>query len=342
MADINYTAGNQISASSNWMRRYRIKVYQHSAPVASTDSAYAQESPTDTVLDVSNLRVVFQVNRNALYYPNQAQVTIYNLNASTENAIIQEGYRLVIEAGYPNNYGQIFDGNVLMCNRYKQNGTDYILNMLAVDGNQFINEGYVSFTYAKGQTARTVVENIANKASNPIELGYASPVLDNYSFSKGMAVSGSIKQSLSDMAKSINGTWFVDNGKLYMIAYSDSADNLPMGKQAVELSEKTGLIGNPQQVQFGINARSLLNPKIMPYGLVHIKNELITEQMVTLGSFSEGITTPYTLDPEGIFRVCSVSFTGDTRGNDWYSDIVGVNQQGDVMTMLQNSNYTGN
>ena len=351
MSDFNtiYSPGGKISSTANWMRQYRVKIYQHTVSTPQkTDNynqAFAQPKTSDIVLDVSNLRVVFSIRRAALYYPNQAQITIYNLNAKTENSIIQEGYRVIVEAGYGNNYGQIFDGTVLMCNRFKQDGTDYILNILAIDGDQFINEGFCSFTYAKGQTARDVVQNIANQASNPIQLKYASPVLDTIKLSKGIAVHGSVKTTLSNIAKTINGTWFVDNGELYVIAYSDNSAKLPMGNQAVELSEKTGLIGNPQQVQYGVAARCLLNPKIMPYGLIHIKNDLITGKLAEIGDYSHGPTIPPVLDPAGIYRVCSVAFSGDTRGNAWYADIVAVNQGGkesSIMAMLTSPEYTGN
>lgn len=304
-----YVPGKQVSATINWMRKYRVKIYQHTKATSNSKSAktYYQDFTTgknsDAVLDVSNLRVQFTIKRNAQYYPNQAVITIYNLNAETENSITQEGYRVVVEAGYgnENNYGQIFDGTVLMCNRYKQNATDYIINILAIDGN------------------------------------------NNHVFSKGIAVRGQAKATLSDIARTINGTWYVDNGKLYMVAYADKADKLPGGyKQAVELSPKTGLLGNPQQVNYGIDAKCLLNPKLMPYGLVHIASENITEQMVQIGSFSQGISTPYELDSDGMYRICSVSFVGDTRGNDWYSEVVAGDQKGDMASMLTNLNSTGN
>jgi len=333
MADntIYSVTGNAISTSINWKRRYRVVVYNHANGTASSDIvAAATAKEGDYALDVSNLRCTFKIKRYALYYPNQAIITIYNLKAGTENAILEEGYRVMVYAGYGDEkaglWGQIFDGTIVMCNRWKESGTDYKLQILALDGTQFINEGYCSFTFERGQTARAVIENTANKASNPIELGYASPVFDTIKYSKGIVVHGLAKNTLSDIAKTANGTWYVDNGKLYVIAYSDSADNLPNGKEAVELSETSGLIGNPQQVNQGITARCLLNPKIMPYSLVHINNELITQQLVSLGTYSQGISTPWLLDPHGLYRVIAVEFTGDTRGNEWYTDITAVTQ----------------
>lgn len=338
-----------LSSTLNWRRSYRVKIYHHTQAVTTSSNAqsyyqeFYKEKNTDKVFDVSDLRVLFSIRRCALYYPNQAIISIYNLSPQNENTIIQQGYRVVVEAGYQSNDGQIFDGTVIQCTRSKQNGVDFVLNILAIDGDQFLNEGFCSFTYAKGQTAREVVQNVCNKASSPVSLGYASPSLDKIVMSKGAAVHGQPKKTLSDIARTINGTWYIDNGKLYMFSYSDSADKLPGGLlQAVELNPRTGLLGNPQQVNYGVIARCLLNPRIIPYGLIHIPSRYITEQPVQVGSYSRGFSIPYTLDPNGIYRVCSVTFTGDTRGNEWYSDIVSVDQGGEMMSMLTNPNYTAN
>jgi hypothetical protein len=287
------------------------------------------------VVDVSNLRCTFSAQHYALYYPNICNITIYNLNAETENAIIQEGYRLVLQAGYGDNPGEIFDGDILMCTRSKINGTDMILNILAIDGSEFYQFGFANFTILKGQSARPstaldIAKNIVVKASTPIQLAYASPALEKIQLAKGYAVHGSTREALSDLTRTINGTWFVEGNKLYIIAYSDSAAKLPMGLQAVELNDKTGLIGNPQQQNQGVAARSLLNPAIQLYGFVHISNTEITEQMVNVGSFSQGISTKWALDPEGLYRVISINHNGDTRGNAWYSDITAVAQAGNI------------
>lgn len=320
--------GKVLSKSINWMRYFSAKIYSSGS------------SPT--VWDVSNLRCTFQAQHYALGYPNTCTLTVYNLNAATENTIINEGTRLVLEAGYQGNPGQIFDGNVVMCTRSRQNGTDMVLNILAMDGSQFYQEGYATFTLAKGQSARDVVNNVANKASHPIQLGYASPQLDALKLSKAFTAHGSVTETLDDMARTVNGTWFIEGGKLYIVSYADSAATLPLGLQAVTLTPDTGLLGNPQQQEQGVQARSLLNPSIMLYGLVHIPNVYITEQMVTIGSYSDGISTKYPLDKYSVYRVLSVNHNGDTRGNAWYSDIVAISQSGKVPETLINGTSTLN
>lgn len=343
------STGNVLSSSTDFGRKYRVLVYRHNVdginyPQANSEeeSKFVQQQEGDTILDVSDLRCTFDIKQCAMYYPNTATVTIYNLTAEAENSIIYEGYRIVVEAGYANsdndqNYGTIFDGDVIMCSRTKQNGTDYILKILAMDGGSFYMYGFANFTVAKGQTARQVVENITNKAAVSISLGYASTSLDTVKFSKSQSVHGLSKDTLNDICKTINGTWFILNGKLYIFKYSESTDYLPMGKQAVELSEKTGLLGNPEQVDYGIHAKMLLNPQVVPFGLVHIKNDKVTRQLVTVGQYSEGISKPYKLDPYGVYRVADVHHHGDTRSNDWYTEISAIDQNGSIPEFLSTS-----
>lgn len=346
-----YTStGQAISSTLNWMRVYCVKIYYHTKKITNASDAktynqeFAKEMDTDRIFDVSDLRVQFSIRRCALHYPNQAIIQIYNLNAETENAIIQNGYRVIVDAGYQHgNCGRIFDGSVVMCTRQRQNGVDYVLNILAIDGDSFLNGAFCNFTYDKGETAQQVLTDICSKASNPISIGYSSPVLDNIVLSKGGAVYGQPKKALEDLARTINGTWYIDNGQLYMFAYSDGNERFPGGlKQAVELNSKTGLVGNPQQVNYGVQARCLLNPQIMPYGLIHLPSRYITEQMMQTGGPPKDLEAANTLDPEEIYRVCSVTFTGDTRGNEWYSDITAVDQGGDMMSMLTDPSYTAN
>jgi hypothetical protein len=346
-------AGKTISTTANWMRLCNIKVYVHTKEIA-TDSAsdastynqkFSKPNEGDVILDVSKLRCTFDIKRYAMYYPNTALIKIYNLTAETENAVIMEGYRITVDAGYPSLHGQIFDGTVIMCNRWKENGTDYVLQILAMDGNDFLTDTYCNFTYQKGQTMRSTLETIAKNGGIDLDPNVSADL--DAKFAKGGVVNGPPKNMLSDLAKSMNGTWYVDSGVLHFFKYSQDPSTLPNGLEAVELSEKTGLIGTPQQHQQGVNARSFLNPKIVPYSLVHIPNDKIIQDLVTVGSYNEGISSPalIMLDSAGLYRVIVVNFIGDTRGGEgspWYSDINTVRQLGTVPEMLSNIQSTIN
>jgi hypothetical protein len=350
MPETLYTVnGEVLNEALNWTRYCRVRIFEHTQVVADPSDPYynqtfAQAAEGDVILDISTLRVKFEVKRFAMFYPNTALISIYNLQPSAENAVIFNGYRITLTAGYADNLGQIFDGNIIQCTRWKENGTDYILQILALDGHQFINQGFCSFTYTKGMTARDLVKKLAAATSPPITVAYASAELDKIKLSKGMAVDGLTRNYLSDLSKTINGTWFVDNGQLYVVSYADDSSLLPQGKQAIELSEKTGLLGNPKQNQQGVVATALLNPQFMPFGFVHIRNELITAQLVTIQSYAQPPSFPYALDVAGLYRIISVVFRGDTRGESqsWTAELTTVSQAGNIPEILMGTGATYN
>ena len=88
--------------------------------------------------------------------------------------------------------------------------------------------------------------------------------------------------------------------------------------------ESGGLVGFPQQTQDGVNFTCLLNPLItifFPPMLIKLDNSLIRQI-----AFSYGSASVSRLDQNYTYRVIGVTHEGDTRGNKWYSNVVGANQ----------------
>jgi hypothetical protein len=93
------------------------------------------------------------------------------------------------------------------------------------------------------------------------------------------------------------------------------------------LSPSSGLIGVPDQLNYGVHGKCLLNPRVKLNSLIHIDNSLIRAQQASQ-------TAQYTLDNDGIYRVIKVTYIGDTRGNDWYTEFETVSQAGKIPSML--------
>lgn len=350
------------SKSTCWGRVWNVKVYEHTDGTISYPDSDSQTEKTaqdfynqqdsDVVLNIANydestndllqgdsLRCSFDIKRYAMGQPNTATIKLYNLTADAEKKMIVEGYRVVVHAGYQQHAGLIFDGFVIYATRTKENGTDYTITLLAIDGYQFLMNGYCNFSIQRGITARDVVKNIANQASAPIEIGYPkdsdTSVLDGQKYTRGQSVHGLARGTLDDIAKALNATWYVDCGKLYLIHFGESTSDLPLGQQAIDLSPDTGLIGNPTQIEYGINAKSLLNPEIVPFCFVYLDPQYITLTLPDIGSNGQISNTQlYQLDSKGLYRVVSCEFVGDTRGNDWYTEINAVIQSGTSPQML--------
>lgn len=274
--------------------------------------------------EVSQLRCTFNIVRNVLLEPNYSEVTIYNLNAQTENAIIKEGMRIIVEAGYEGDqYGIIFDGDVLQPIREKESGVTYKLTINSIDGDKFMNFGLANFSILRGQSQRDVVENVVNKATIPSQLGSISSEIGEAKLTRGKVVFGMAKDILRQVAKTNAATCYVDGGKVNIIKPTD----LPKG-EVIDLSPTTGLIGTPTQTNYGAEIKCLINPSIKLNSLVHIDNSLIKARQTGLNE----IQNP--LDSDGLYRINQITYTGDTRGNDWYMTLDCITQTGKIPSMM--------
>lgn len=292
-----YTSGNVL-----YGRKYRLLVVNEKG----------------IALDVSGLRCTFNASKTVLMQPNYSEISIYNLSAETEATIIREGYRVVLEAGYEgSNYGVIFDGDVIQPIREKEDGTTYKLTLRALDSDRFMNFGFASFSFLRGLSARQQVKEITVKAKNPASLGSISEELEKTKLPRGKAVFGMAKDYLKQLAQSHQAAFYVENGKVNLVRANEVAPG-----QMIDLSPKSGLIGTPEQTEFGIKAKALLNPQIQCNMLVHIDNSYIRARKAELGQMYRQ------LDNDGIYRVISVNYIGDTRGDDWYAEFEAISQAG--------------
>ncbi len=92
--------------------------------------------------------------------------------------------------------------------------------------------------------------------------------------------------------------------------------------QAVVLNSKTGLVGQPEQTNDGIKARCLLNPMLKIGGKVQINEKDVAQAKLADTSKDAQANKPADIAADGFYRLLVVEHSGDTRGNDWYSDLV--------------------
>jgi hypothetical protein len=142
---------------------------------------------------------------------------------------------------------------------------------------------------------------------------------------RGKVLFGQPKDYLRQVAKSEGATFYTDDGKINIVKASDFKKN-----EIIELNPTSGLIGVPEQLNYGVKGKCLLNPRIKINSLIHIDNSLIRAQQASQ-------TAQYTLDNDGIYRVIKVAYSGDTRGDEWYTEFETVSQAGNVPSMLTNS-----
>lgn len=301
-------ANSQVLGNILYGRRYRILV----------------SGPDGTALDVSQLRCTFRIQKTLLQPPNFCEVVLYNLAPDTENAIIKEGNRVIVEAGYEGDqYGKIFDGDIIQPIRDKEDAVTYRLTLVSLDGDRFMNQGFVGFSVLKGQSSRSLVEQIASQAKIPAELGSISDGFSTTELSRGKVVFGLAKDYLRQLAQTQDATFYMEDGKINIVKATD-----PPEGEIIELSPTSGLIGQPVQNDQGVTFKCLLNPRIRVNRFVRIDNSLIRAQTFQTGQIIRN------LDAEGLYRVIGITYIGDTRGDDWYCECETVSQAGILPGMV--------
>ena len=262
--DYEVVEGSQKEGEILYGRRYRVTV---------TDAQ-------GNGVDVSQLRCSFSIVKTIQMEPNFSQITIYNLNAQTENAIMLSATRVTLEAGYEGKqYGLIFDGDILQTIRDKEDSTTYRLTIIALDSDRAINYDIANYSVLRGQTARTLVDHIVNEAQYPVSLGSISNALSKApALTRGKVFFGKSSDYLRQIAESNGCKYYTEDGKLNIINVAD----LPEG-EIFDLSPSSGLIGTPEQSDYGISGQCLLNPAIKINSLIHIDNSLVRAKQISIG-----------------------------------------------------------
>lgn len=290
-------------------------------------------------LDLSELHFRFQISAADEESPNSAVIRVYNLSPDTMRKITAEFTRVVVQAGYENGaFGVIFDGTVKQYRIGKENATDRYLDIMAAENDLEYNFGIAKTTLAAGSTAIDQITAYAKDMG--LEIGDIDPTVAQSSgvlkLGRGKVGWGMGRSQIRSVAESMGATWSIENGKVNVT----SLQGYRRG-EAVVITAKTGMIGIPEQTDDGIKVRTLLNPRYRLGGLVKIDNASInqilqadlradpsyTERNITPGqvvynSRRDAISYPANVSADGNYRVYVIEYVGDTRGQEWYCDLI--------------------
>ncbi len=269
------------------------------------------------------LRFRFEIQQHTVQAPNRLTLKITNQLPATAQALVNlEFTSISLSAGYEDNNGLLFSGNIVQALYGRENQTDTLTTIFANDGDHGHNFATVSKTLPAGSTPQDHV-NAAMAAMAPygIALGYIDPALNLLTpvFPRAVALFGMARDVLANVAKSKQATVSYQNGQMQMIGPNGSVPGGP-----VVINSNTGMIGMPTQDIGGVMVRVLINAAIKVNTLVHIDQSSITNAELPIGPVGELAPRPIDLPwiaADGIYRVFQIGITGDTRGNPWYMDL---------------------
>ena len=320
------------ASSVSWTRQLQLLVYK-------SPTSTQNEVPT---IDLSQFRVTFSTFQNDQSSPNHAIIRVFNLKYDTVAAITGEYGVVRLSAGYVNqNYSTIFSGTIKQFHIGRINATDSYLDMYCADGDIPYIQGVVYASIPKGSTLQQQLNNLAK--SMPM-LDVPTPLIDtkaplNVAMPRGKVQWGMSAARMDDFAKTLgtgNGgaSWSIQNGRVQILDAGKYIKGL-----VVDINVRTGLIGTPEQTDQGIKVKTLLNSSYRVGTLVNINNGDINQTAYSNGTKAAVNPTQYSgiqnLAPvvaDGQYYIAVVEHSGDTRGDDWYSELICLAMTAGVVT----------
>lgn len=288
------------------------------------------------LLDLSDLHVQFHVYQAETSIPNWATIRVFNLSDATLSRVQGEFQYIHLAVGYGGNVATLFKGQIRQFNAGRRvNATDTFIDFVCQDGDEGYNWSFVNQTLAAGWTYDDV-RGVAHKAFGEYDLtpGYQD-TLPGVKFPRGKVLYGAARDHMDSITDNTGISWSIFNGNLVGVKLTGS---LP--QEAISLTPSTGLINLPQQTVDGITLRCLINPKIRYGSLIHLDNQDIQTASVNIAYGAVNYIPGF--DKNGLYHVYCANHTGDTRGNDWYSDIICVARSGGLPLTSGYINYIAN
>ena len=338
-------------------RKWKIRIYKPSyidevgtpeADSTEVDTAHAQE------LDVSLLRCVFKCQFQHNTGAALGTLIVYNLNARTEAEVIAEGFQISIFAGYEmGQYGEIFTGDIIQVIRNRENGTDYRLEIIAMRSNFAFPVNHVRTTIAANSTPRKIIEQIARQSDNSMKVGDVSTNISKRPLPRGKVLFGRPEKYLRDICEWSNAWYQMAVGEKNKLEVHTFKDTVP-SNMCIKLTPATGLVGTPQYTDNGVAIKMLMEPRVRvdkPF-IIKIDNNLIQRTLMNISpnqsvdtntAQSQNISLQKTVfDKDGEYKVISYTHSGDTYGDEWYTEVIAISRDGiaPLVSLMENESQT--
>jgi hypothetical protein len=283
-------------------------------------------------LDLSQMHFTFRTQQSEVETPNNAVIRLFNLKDSTVAAIKTEFSRVVLQAGYKSGpAGVVFSGQLRQFRSGRLDGKYTYLDLLCADGDTAYNYGFIKQSFAAGSSTQDMIDaTIATFGEYGVNRGQVNYEGTGGVLPRGKVLFGLARARLRGLTQQVGATWNISGGAVNITPL----DGYLPG-EAVVLNSATGLIGRVEQTIDGMQAKCLINPRLTPGCLLQIDNKSIntTQAQTPLpGAGSpqipfdsyKGLQRFASVAADGIYRTYVVEHEGDSRGQEWYSNIVGL------------------
>jgi hypothetical protein len=282
---------------------------------------FAQLVVTDgsSTIDLSTLRFKFEVRASDNETPNVAVIRVYNLKEDTQNTILKQYDSVILTCGYQNgNSGTIFQGDIARFAFGRERNVDSYLEIHGADGDKAYIEAIINQSFPAGTSDNQQLSTIAAKMGIPVADSVDGYVSTGGILPRGKVKFGMARAAMASLATNNNSRWSIQNGVLTFVPNAGYLPGTP-----IAINTANGMVGTPTATDNGVVVQCYLNPLIKIGQAVQINNKDIVNNQVNSQFYPKYRSQyyPATVTNDGIYRVLVAEHFGDTRGNDWISEL---------------------
>ena len=153
-------------------------------------------------LDITELRIKFDVEKTLVGYPNKANIKIYNLKETSRNQIEKDGLFIKLYAGY-SDLILLFSGDIINVVHQKI-GVDWVSELFCGDSINSISTATINKTLAAGATTEQIFDELISNmqgVTKGVTEGISNCLNGKQSLLRGLQLTGNIKDWLRRIAE---------------------------------------------------------------------------------------------------------------------------------------------
>lgn len=242
------------------------------------------------------IRISFTADKSIRGQLNKLRLQIYNLEERKRLALVKDaedqGQRipLRLSVGYQGRLEMVFKGTVHIGLNERQ-GADIVTFIECMDGWIDYKTAFTSRTVKGGQVA-------VDAALSDMPGTDKGKITQRPTLTRPKVLVGNSAKLIEDMTGP-GENWFIDDEQLYILK-----DNEVISRFVPEVSAATGLISTPTRENKEVTFQTLMNPSVRIGRRVSLRSQ----------------TAPHL---DGVYRMETISYSGDNFGEDWAQTCTG-------------------
>jgi len=189
------------------------------------------------LLDNSKNDIEFTVPFDNDIEPNEAEITVYNLNDRTI-ADLAYNQKVSITAGYKDDTGIIFSGHISKV-KTKHENVDKITTIYVLDDQSLTDKEIQEISYAENINSSYILKDLLNKTNLPIAVFQTRY---DYVNKEAAKIDGSLTENIKKYAKQCGIDVYINKGKIYAHDIRSAGTDINF-----IINSNTGMIGSPEE-----------------------------------------------------------------------------------------------